>query len=200
MDRLHAGIRGDLPETPKVRDPLFSRVHNLVIGSNRQAALAGLAEAHSCGMNPLLLTTYHQGEARQVGRSLAAVARQLAHSEHPLPRPACIVAGGETTVVVRGKGMGGRNQEVALGAVEEMSGLADVLLVTLATDGGDGPTDAAGAVVTGETLRRAKELGLEPADYLEQNDSYHFFAALDDLLKPGPTQTNVNDLTFLFAF
>ncbi len=198
--RLRAGQTGDLPETPKLADILFERVHNQIIGSNRHAALAGLAEAHACGLNPLLLTTFLQGEARQVGRSLAAVARQLASSDHPLPRPACIATGGETTVVVRGSGLGGRNLEVALGAVTEMAGLEDMLLVTLATDGGDGPTDAAGAVVTGETLRRARQLALEPVDFLERNDSYHYFDALGDLLKPGPTQTNVNDLAFLFAF
>jgi glycerate 2-kinase len=200
MNQLKAGAAGNLPETPKPSDPLFIRVYNLVVGSNRQAALAGLAEAHACGLNPLLLTTYLQGEARQVGRTFGAIARQLAGSEHPLPRPACIAAGGETTVVIRGNGMGGRNQELALGAVQEMANLTDILLVTLATDGGDGPTDAAGAVVTGGTLRRARELGLDPDDHLERNDSYHYFSAIGDLLKPGPTQTNVNDLTFLFAF
>ena len=197
---LSAGQAGKLLETPKAGDAIFEWVNNLIIGSNRHAAMAGLAEAHACGLNPLLLTTYLQGEARQVGRSLAAVARQLANSDHPLPRPACIAAGGESTVVVRGDGLGGRNLEVALGAVPEMAGLVDVFLVTLATDGGDGPTDAAGAVVSGETLHRATELSLVSWDFLERNDSYHFFAALGDLLKPGPTQTNVNDLAFLFAF
>jgi glycerate 2-kinase len=200
MSRLRDGKNGDFAETPKPGDPLFKNVHNQIIGSNKQAALAGLAEAHACGLNPLLLTTFLQGEARQVGRSLAAVARQMASSEHPVSRPACIAAGGETTVVIHGEGLGGRNQEVALGAVVEMAGLDNVFLLTFATDGGDGPTDAAGAVVTGQTLMRAKELGLDPQDFLDQNDSYHFFEALGDLLKPGPTQTNVNDLTFLFAF
>jgi len=200
LERLEAGARGSLEETLKPGDTIFERIYNHIVGNNLQAALAGLAEAHAWGMNPLLLTTYLQGEARQVGRSLAAVARQLAVSEHPLPRPACIAAGGETTVIVRGEGLGGRNQEVALGAVVDMAKLPHTFLVTLATDGGDGPTDAAGAVVTGQTLQRALELGMHPQDYLDRNDSYHFFAVLDDLLKPGPTQTNVNDLSFIFAF
>ena len=114
--------------------------------------------------------------------------------------PACVVAGGETTVTLRGDGLGGRNQELALGAVSDLAGLPSVALVTLATDGGDGPTDAAGAVVTGETLEQARRSGLRPNDFLERNDSYRFFDRLGDLLKPGPTLTNVNDLSFIFAF
>ena len=147
-----------------------------------------------------------QGEAHQAGLFLAGLLRQIVASGQPLPRPACLIAGGETTVTLRPPtggqrpaGLGGRNQELALGAVSELADLPNVLLVALATDGGDGPTDAAGAVVTGETLQRAQQLGLDPADFLRRNDAYHFFAALDDLLKPGPTQTNVNDLAFLFA-
>ncbi len=200
INHLREGKAGKWKETLKPGDATFDRVYNRIIASNYQAALAGLAEAHACGLNPLLLTTYLQGEARQVGRSLAAVARQLASSEHPLPRPACIIAGGESTVVVSGNGLGGRNLEAALGAVTEMDGLADTFLVTLATDGGDGPTDAAGAVVTGSTLRRALELGMNPQDFLERNDSYHFFSGLGSLIRTGPTQTNVNDLNFLFTF
>ena len=110
-----------------------------------------------------------------------------------------MILGGETTVTLHGKGCGGRNQELALGAVNPIAGLENIFLITLATDGGDGPTDAAGAVVTGQTLARALSLGIHPNDYLTRNDSYHFFQALDDLLKPGPTLTNVGDLAFLFA-
>jgi len=147
-----------------------------------------------------MLSTPLQGEARLVGRILAQAAHDLAARESPLPRPACIIAGGETTVTVRGDGLGGRNQELALAAVETMNGLADVLLVTLATDGGDGPTDAAGALVNGETLARARALGLIPGEHLARNDAYRFFDPLGDLLKPGPTYTNVNDLVLVFAF
>ena len=156
--------------------------------------------ARATGFNALLLTTYLQAEAREAGRMLAAIARELASSGHPLPRPACIVAGGETTVTLRGSGRGGRNQELALAAVADLAGLPDLALVALATDGGDGPTDAAGAVVTGATLDRARALGLDPAEHLARNDAYPFFDALGDLLKPGPTETNVNDLAFVFAF
>ena len=115
-------------------------------------------------------------------------------------RPLCLIAGGETTVTIRGDGKGGRNQELALAAVPLLDGQPDVMLVTLATDGEDGPTDAAGAVVTGETRLRGVQLGLDPEKFLNNNDAYHYFQALGDLLKPGPSGTNVNDLTFLFRF
>lgn len=197
---LQSGRKGEVPETPKEGDPIFANVQNVVIGSNLQAAEAALRQAQQDGFNTLLLTTYLEGEARQAGRLLASIARQIAETGQPIPRPACVVAGGETTVTLQGDGLGGRNQELALGAVEDLSGLRDVALLTLATDGGDGPTDAAGGVVTGETLRRARQLGLHPSDYLRRNDAYHFFEALGDLIITGPTGTNVNDLAFLFVF
>jgi hydroxypyruvate reductase len=203
---LQAGQRGEREETPGPEHPAFARTRHVLVGSNQQAAAAALGAAHNEGMHTLLLTTYAQGEARFVGRMLAAVAREMAttglptSTTHPLlPRPACLVVGGETTVTLRGSGHGGRNQELALAAVRDMAGLQDVALVTLATDGGDGPTDAAGAVVTGETLQRAARQGLDPDSFLANNDAYPFFAALDDLLRPGATHTNVNDLAFVFV-
>ena len=200
LEHLERGRQGISSETPKPGDPLFENVDNIVIGSNSLAAQAALRQAAAEGFHTLLLTTYLQGEARQAGRMLAAIARQVAQNGQPIPRPACLVIGGETTVTVQSPGKGGRNQELALGAVSELAGLPDIALVTLATDGGDGPTDAAGAVVSGDTLGDALRLGLVPADFLARNDAYNFFAPLGDLLKPGPTQTNVNDLAFLFAF
>lgn len=191
--------KSDIGETPKPGDPIFEDVLNVIIGSNRQAAQAAIKRAQEEGFNTLLLTTYLQGEASQAGRFIGAIARQLAQSEYPIPKPACIVIGGETTVTLLGDGLGGRNTELALSAVEEISDLNNVALITLATDGGDGPTDAAGAAVTGETLSRAYKMGLKPAEFLACNDSYHFFEPLGDLLKTGPTMTNVNDLAFLFA-
>jgi glycerate 2-kinase len=200
LDWLRAGKSGVIPETPKPGDDLFYRVTNLVAGSNRLAAEAAILQSQAEGFHPLLLTTFLQGEARQAGKMLAAIARQIAATDQPVPRPACVVIGGETTVSLQGDGVGGRNQEMALGAVRPLACLPNVALVTLATDGGDGPTDAAGAVVTGESLSRALELNLDPDGYLHRNDSYHFFEKLGALLKPGPTQTNVNDLSFVFAF
>lgn len=197
---LDAGRRGDQPETPGPGDPLFDRVHNVLVADNPTAAGAACAQAEREGYHAHLLTTFLEGEARQAGRFLAAIARQIDLDGRPVPRPACVVAGGETTVTLQGDGLGGRNQELALGAVRDLAGVPRVALVTLATDGGDGPTDAAGAVVTGETLARARAEGLDPDGYLSRNDAYHFFQPLGDLLRPGPTRTNVNDLVFVFAF
>jgi hydroxypyruvate reductase len=151
-------------------------------------------------MHALMLSTYVEGEAREVARVYSGIVREIAASGQPLPRPACIVAGGETTVTLRGKGLGGRNQELALAAALKIAGLDNVAIVACGTDGTDGPTDAAGAIADGETIARARALGLDPATFLANNDSYHFFQPLGDLLLTGPTGTNVNDLTLLFAF
>jgi len=200
------------PETPKPGDPIFAKVQNVIVGSALLAAQAALAQAATDGFNPYLLRIDLQGEARQAAFELATFLRQAKRTGGPVPPPACIVVAGETTVTLQqvspaqagqallGKGKGGRNTELALAAVTELADFPGVMLVTLATDGEDGPTDAAGAVVTGDSFRRALEMNLHPDNFLSRNDSYSFFAALDDLLKPGPTGTNVNDLAFLFVF
>lgn len=197
---LARGRRGEVAETPKADDLAVARVQNVVVASNRLAAEAALERARSLGMQAMLLSTYVEGEAREVGRVFAGIARELAIHGRPLARPACIVAGGETTVTIRGAGLGGRNQELALGAALGLSGLDRVLVAGLATDGSDGPTDAAGALADGTTMARAMALGLDPHAHLAGNDSYRFFAALGDLLVTGPTNTNVNDLALVFTF
>ena len=194
---LRAGIAGTRAETPKAGAALWQRVNNQVIASNATAADTAAAAGRARGFHSLVLTTYLEGEAREVGKVAAALAREVALRGLPLERPALIIAGGETTVTLRGDGLGGRNQELALGAASALSGLQDALVIALATDGGDGPTDAAGAVVTGDTLARARAQNLDLAMALQHNDAYHFFAALDDLLRPGPTLTNVNDLLLI---
>lgn len=199
LAHLQRGLRGEVPETLKPGDPIFARVTNLLAGSNAQAASAAAEKARTLGWNAAVLTTCQEGEAREVGAKLTQLARKVRSTGSPLCAPACLILGGETTVTVRGSGKGGRNQEVALGAAEGLAGLTDALVVALASDGGDGPTDAAGAVVNGETLARAAALGLEPATALRNNDSYSFFDALGDLLKPGPTRTNVNDLMLVWV-
>lgn len=198
QEHLRNGLAGVIPDTPKQNDPIFERIQNVIIGSNRLAAEAGAAQARPEGYQPFLLTTELQGEASRVGQELAVFARQVASTGVPVSRPACIIAGGETTVTVRGNGLGGRNQELALGAVEELAGLEGAALVTLATDGGDGPTNAAGAAVRGDTLSRSQIKGLDPCTFLRRNDAYHYFEGLGDLVFTGPTQTNVNDLVFIF--
>lgn len=199
-DRLRAGLRGELPDTPKPGSTLFKRVQNVIVGSNRLAAEAAVAAAADRGVNALLLSTFVEGEAREVARVAAALIRELVTYDRPVPRPACLIWGGETTVKVRGKGLGGRNQELALAAAMAMEGLPNVLVVALGTDGTDGPTDAAGAVATGETIARARALELDPRTFLADNNAYAFFDAIDDLIRTGPTGTNVNDLLFAFAF
>jgi glycerate 2-kinase len=197
---LDRGRRGEILDTLNPEEWFANQAQPLVIAGNYQAASAAAAQAKESGLNTILLTSFLQGEAREVGRVLAALARQVRVTGEPVCRPACIVAGGETTVTVRGTGLGGRNQELALGSLKDLANLSRTLLVTLTTDGGDGPTDAAGAAVTGESLDRAQKSGLNPQKYLSQNDAYHFFESLGDLLRPGPTQTNANDLALLFMF
>jgi len=186
-------------ETPKPGDPIFERVQNVIVGSNRLAALAAVEQARRSGFDALLLSTYVEGEAREAARVAAALAKGICVHGDPLPPPACLVWGGETTVTVRGDGKGGRNQELALAAALALDGWPGVLVMALATDGADGPTDAAGAIVTGETAARARALGLDPRAALEANDSYPFFDALGDLIRTGPTDTNVNDLLFILV-
>jgi hydroxypyruvate reductase len=169
---------------------------NIIIGDNKLATQAAVEQSGREGFYSEILTNELQGEAREVERELA---RHLRISAEKLTRPFCLIAGGETTVTIRGNGRGGRNQELALAAVDELKDLHNVMLISLATDGDDGPTDAAGAVVTGESAQRAERLGIDAADYLSRNDAYVFFDALGDLIRTGPSGTNVNDLVFLIA-
>jgi hydroxypyruvate reductase len=200
LKHLKRGLGGEIPETPKPGDPLFERVQNVIVGDNRVAALAALHKAHALGFTPLLLSTFIEGEAREVARVLVGIARETLASGWPVARPACLLAGGETTVTVGGAGLGGRNQELALAAALALEGLDDVMIVPLATDGSDGPTDAAGAFAEGDTVALARQKGLDPADFLRRNDAYHFFEATGGLLKTGPTNTNVNDLTLILVW
>lgn len=198
--RLRAGVRGEIEDTPKEGDPVFAAVQNVVVASNELAVEAAAATARELGFNTLLLTTFMEGEAREVAKLLASVAREIHQYGRPVPRPACVMAGGETTVTVRGDGKGGRNQEMALSAALKIEGLQDVMVIAAATDGTDGPTDATGAIADGSTLARAVKLGLDPVDHLMRNDSYRLFQRLGDLIVTGPTNTNVNDLAFVYVF
>ncbi len=199
LRHLERGAAGEIDDTPKEGDEIFDGVQNVLVASNEIAAAAAEATARSLGFNTLFLTNFIEGEAREVAKVFAAMAREIDRSGKPLARPACVIAGGETTVTLHGKGKGGRNQEFSLAAALKIEGLRNVVMVSLATDGSDGPTDASGALVDGVTIRRARQLGLDPYRYLADNDSFHFFEQTGDLLLTGPTNTNVNDLLFVFA-
>jgi len=198
--RLEEGLRGGAAETLKPGDPILERVQNVIVASNDIAARAAVRQAQALGLNSLLLSTYIEGEAREVAKVLVGIAREMRASGSPVAPPACLVIGGETTVTVRGDGRGGRNQEMALMAAMRLQGVQNVIVACLATDGSDGPTDAAGALAEDDTIARARALGLDAWDYLQRNDSYHFFSALGDLLLTGPTNTNVNDLAFVLVW
>ena len=172
---------------------------NVIVGSNIDAINNAENTAQLLGFNTIVITTSLQGEASQIGKTIANDIKKMFWSSSIISRPACMIAGGETTVTVTGTGKGGRNQELALGAVSELSGSEQIILSSLSTDGGDGPTDAAGAVVTNETYLRGMSIGLEPNDFLLNNESYRYFNLLGDLIKTGPTLTNVNDLVFIFC-
>ncbi len=198
QSRLQRGANGEMVETPKPGDGVFEKVHNVVVGSNLAAAKAAVERASMLGYRSLLLSTMVEGEACQVGAALAGVAKQVAATGNPIVPPAAIIVGGETTVTVLGPGVGGRNQELALGAGMKIDGL-DAVIAALATDGIDGPTEAAGAVADGMTMTRARVMGLDAARSLAENDSFGFFNALGDAFLTGPTGTNVNDLTLILV-
>lgn len=197
-DRLNNGAKGNTPETPKKNDPIFQRVFNLLIANNSNAAKAARDMAENFGYNSMILSTYIEGEARNVGNILPGIAKELFYKNSPLAKPSAIILGGETTVTVVGEGKGGRNQEVALGAIRGLNSLSS-LIATLGTDGIDGPTDAAGAIIDGDTLKKAEKNGLVLEKYLNQNDSYTFFKQIQDNIITGPTGTNVNDLTLILV-
>lgn len=196
-ERLEAGMAGKIAETPKPGAPELERTQNLVVGSNRLAVDAARAKAVELGYRTMVLSTTIQGETRDVAGMHAAIAREARDSGQPLRPPACLISGGETTVTLRGSGKGGRNQEFALAAAMEIAGLRDVVVLSAGTDGTDGPTDAAGALSDGETVARAGAAGMEAARYLVDNNAYEFFDALGDLIRTGPTNTNVMDVRLI---
>jgi glycerate 2-kinase len=198
-DYLSAGTRGDAPETPKPGDAMFIHVHNTIVGSISAALAAAARAAREAGYAPLVLSSMLQGEAAEVAKVLCAVAREVRRTGQPLPEPACLLAGGETTVTLKGNGLGGRNMELALSAALALDGTDDILLLSAGTDGTDGPTDAAGAFADGTTVRRAATLGLKPATFLANNDAYRFFDRMGDLFITGPTRTNVMDLQIVLV-
>jgi glycerate 2-kinase len=194
--RFELGTAGRIEETPKKDDPIFGRIENFLIGSNSQACAAAAKAARGLGYSVMILTSRLEGDNEEAACFHMSIANEIVFQNRPLRRPACIISGGETTVQVKGEGMGGRNQEFALHCVRSLARLPSPCIVaSIGTDGTDGPTDAAGAIADNTTLTRSIKHG---ADFLSQsisdNDSYHFFKRLGDLIITGPTRTNVMDL------
>jgi glycerate 2-kinase len=200
LNRVPPAVRARLldpksPETPKCDNPAFERTRNLIVGSSDLALSAAAERAKQLGYNTMVLSSFLEGETRDVARVHAGIAKEIAVFGRPLARPACVISGGETTVTIRGEGKGGRNQEFVLAAAIDIAGMKDVCVLSGGTDGTDGPTDAAGAIGDGETLSR----GPDAMDYLARNDSYHYFDQLGDLIRTGPTGTNVMDVRILLV-
>ncbi|MEW6668344.1 MAG: glycerate kinase [Thermodesulfobacteriota bacterium] len=197
---LERGAKGEVRETPKKGDPIFERVRNFVIGSNILALEAAGEEAEKLGYHVLILSSMVEGETREVARVHTGIAAEILKTGRPIPPPACVISGGETTVTLRGKGTGGRNQEFCLAAAMDLTGLPTrVVIASAGTDGNDGPTDAAGALVDPLTVKKGRKLGLDPGRYLADNDSYPFLQKTGDLLITGPTKTNVMDVRFVLV-
>lgn len=198
-DRLERGVRGKAPETAKAGEPFLDTARNTLIGNNRMSVDAARRAAGRMGYHTLVLSTVIEGEAREIGTFFGAVASEIHHSGNPIPSPACVIGGGETTVTLRGSGKGGRNQEMALKAASCIAGFPDTVFLSGGTDGTDGPTDAAGGVVDGETLRVGKEKNLDIHAFLSENDSYRYLERVGGLLITGPTGTNVMDIHILLV-
>ncbi len=197
---LGDGVKHRVQETPKEGDPIFQKIYNFIIGSNILALEAVKDEAEKMGYNSLILSSMVEGETKEVAKVHTAITREILSSGYPVNPPACIISGGETTVTIRGKGLGGRNQEFCLATAMEIMDLpARVVILSGGTDGNDGPTPAAGAIVDPLTVNRGKSKGMDVSYYLENNDSYHFFQEIDELLITGPTNTNVMDVRIILV-
>ena len=200
-DRVPATIREHLmrgnDESPKPGDPRLALATNRIIGSNVTAAAAASDQARSLGYESRIVTTSLTGEAREVGADIGRQLRDASGRESS--RPLALIFAGETTVTVQGRGSGGRNQELAIGAAIALDGARGVAVASLGTDGVDGPTDAAGAVADGESMQRARHLGLDASAILARNDSHTFWKALGALVRTGPTGTNVMDIVVALA-
>jgi len=182
-----------IPETPKRDSKIFEKVENIIVGSNKIALRSAKKKAEEMGFETEILTFELKGEAREAGRWLAEKAVRFLNSKGR-NRKICLLSGGETTVSVKGNGTGGRNMEFALSFAMEIEGKNGITLLSAGTDGTDGPTDAAGAIVDGETIKKAKRMGINPGAYLKKNDSYNFFKKVGGLFITGPTGTNVMDI------
>ncbi len=199
LDHLRAGAQGKIEETPKRGDPIFEKVTSVIIASNIIALKAARDEAKRRGYNTVILSSLIEGETRDAAFLHTAIARETVASGNPAPAPACIISGGETTVTVKGKGLGGRNMEFAIHSAVFLEGETRIVIASVGTDGTDGPTDAAGAFADGSTRRNADGRGLDISRFIENSDSYNFFKQTGDLVITGPTNTNVMDIRIMMV-
>ncbi len=195
-DYIELGVAGKVPETPKESNPLLS---HFILGNNMRSLKAIETKAESLGLSTHIMTSSLEGEAREVGKVLVAIAKEIISGHGPFNPPVCLLFGGETTVKVDGDGKGGRNQELALAALKSIGDSPGVLLASVGTDGIDGNSDAAGALADASGLEKARAKALDSDQYLAKNDSYNFFRAIDGLIFTGPTGTNVMDLTMILV-
>ncbi len=197
---LKSGLDGKIEDTPKEGDPVFDKVYNLIIGSNILALEAAEKEAQKLGYKTLILSSMIEGETKDIAGAHAAIAGEIVKTGRPLSPPCCIISGGETTVTIKGKGMGGRNQEFCLVAAMGISDMPGrVVVLSGGTDGNDGPTDAAGGIVDPLTIKRGGAAGISAAEYFNNNDSYNYLKQTGDLLVTGPTKTNVMDVRIILV-
>ena len=199
VSHIRKGALGKVPETPKEGNRIFKNTYNLVIAGNMKAINAARQESNKLGYKTLVLSSMIEGETRDVAKVHTAIAKEILKTGNPIQPPACILSGGETTVNIKGNGLGGRNQEFVLSAAIDISERKNIVVLSGGTDGGDGPTEAAGAIADTNTFKRAESMVLNPMNFLSNNDSYHFFKQLDDLLITGPTNTNVMDLRIILV-
>jgi hydroxypyruvate reductase len=196
---LQRGARGEVAETAKAGDEVFQKVQNVIVGSNRLALAAAQNRAQALGYRTHLLSSAIEGESRNVAIAHIERLKEMLRHRPSADQPTCLISGGETTVTIRGDGLGGRNQEFALAAAIAAAGLEHMVVLSAGTDGTDGPTEAAGGIIDGATVSRGAALGIDAGEFLARNDSYHFLRATGDLLITGPTFTNVMDMQVIVA-
>jgi hydroxypyruvate reductase len=199
LDYINKGVNGEIEENPKKNEPCFKNTDNFIIANNFLAIKAAKQKAEKMDYNTCILSSFFEGETKDVAEFHVKIAKEIKNSGNPVKTPACVISGGETTVTIKGKGLGGRNQEFVLAAVEQISEIRGAVILSGGTDGTDGPTSAAGAIADWTSFNIAREKGLAPKHYLDQNDSYNFFREVKGLITTGPTNTNVMDLHILLV-
>jgi glycerate-2-kinase len=193
---IKSGAEGEIEETPK--KPI-SGTFNFLVGNNFTALKGVEKRARELGYNTLIISSFMEGEARDVAKFIISIAKEVKKTGNPIKRPACLIFGGETTVKVRGSGVGGRNQELVLSGASEIDGFGGIIILSGSTDGIDGTTPACGAIATSRTIKDAKKLGISPVEFLNRNDSYNFFKKVEGIIETGRTGTNVSDITIVMV-